>query len=52
MFIDQVIHFGKYLGDLAKGRSPKELKSLIEVPYVAHMKVQVLSFNMNFFSSP
>ena len=28
------------------GRSPKKLKSLIEVPYVAHLKVQVLIYNM------
>ena len=30
----------------------KKLKSLIEVPYVAHLKVQVLSFNMNNVFSP
>ena len=42
MFLDQVIHFGKYLEDHVKGHSPKELKSLIEVPYVAHVKVHVL----------
>ena len=47
MILDQIIHFGKYLGDQVKGRSPKELKSLIEVPYMAHLIVQVLSFNMN-----
>ena len=40
------------LGDLVKGRSPKKLKSLIEVPYVAHLKEQVLSFNKNFIFSP
>ena len=39
VFLDQVIYFGKYLGDQVKGHSPKELKSLIEVPYVAHLKV-------------
>ena len=49
MFLDQVIHFSKNLGDQAKNRSPKKLKLLIEVPYVAHLKVQVLIFNMNFF---
>ena len=49
MFLDQVIHFGKYLGDQVKGRSPKELKSLIEVPYVALLNVQALSFNVNLF---
>ena len=35
-----------------KGRSRKKLKSLIEVPYVAHLKVQVVSFNIKLFSSP
>ena len=38
--------------DHVKGHSPKEIKSLIEVAYVAHLKVQVLSFNMDLFSSP
>ena len=52
VFIDQVIHLGRYLGDQVKGRSPKELKSLIEVPYVALLNVQALSFNVNLFSSP
>ena len=52
MFLDQVIHFGKYLGDQVMGRSPKELKSLIEVPYVVHMKLEVLSLNMNLIFSP
>ena len=33
-------------------RSPKKLKSLIEVTYVVHLKVQVLSFNMNLVSYP
>ena len=32
----------KILGDLAKCRSQKKLKSLIEVPYVVHVKVHVL----------
>ena len=48
MFLDQVIHFGKYLGDQVKGRSPKELTSLIEVPYEALLNIQALSFNVNF----
>ena len=38
---------GKYLGEQVKGRSPKDLKSLIEVPYVALLNVQALSFNVN-----
>ena len=52
MFLDQVIHFGKNFGDQVKDRSPKKVKSLIEVPYVELLKVQFLSFNMNLFSSP
>ena len=34
------------------GRSPKKVKSLIEVPNVVHVKVHVLSFNMILVSSP
>ena len=34
------------------GRSPKKLKSLIEVPKVVDVKVHVLSFNMILISSP
>ena len=52
MFLDQVIHFGKNLGDQVKDPSPIKLKLLLEVPYVAHLKVQVVIFNMNLFSSP
>ena len=33
-------------------RSPEKLKSLIEFPYVVHLKVNVLSFNKNLISSP
>ena len=51
VFLDRVIHFGKILGDQVKGRSPKKLKSLIEVPYVAHLQQQVLSMNMNLIFS-
>ena len=40
------------MGDLEKDRPPKKLKSLIEVPYVANLKVQVVSFDMNLISSP
>ena len=40
------------MGDPVKGRSPKKLKSLIEVPNVVHRKVHVLSFNMILISSP
>ena len=46
MFLDRVIHFGENLGDLVKGHSPKKLKEIIYVPYVAHLKVQVLNFNV------
>ena len=52
MFLDRVIHFGQTLEDQAKGRSPKNLESLIEVPNVVHEKVHVLSFNMILISSP
>ena len=52
MFLDRVIHFGDTLGDEVKGRSPKKLKWLIEVPYVVHVRVHVLSFNMILISSP
>ena len=52
MFLDRVTLFGETLGDLVKGRSTKKLESLIEVPNVVHVKVHVLSFNMNLISSP
>ena len=39
VFLDRVIHFGKVSGDDVKGRSPTKVKSLIRVPYVAHLKV-------------
>ena len=38
--------------DQVKGRSPKKLKKLIEVPNVVHRKVHVLSFNMILIASP
>ena len=40
------------MGDQVKGRSPKNLKSLIEVPNVVHVKAHVLSFNVILLSSP
>ena len=52
VFQDKVIHFGKNLGNQVKGHSPEKTESLIEVPYVAHLKIQVLSLNMNLFYSP
>ena len=52
VFLDQFIHFGKNLGDQEKDCSPKKVKSLIEVPYVALLKVQFPRLNMNLFSSP
>ena len=52
VFLNRVIHFGEILGDQDKGRSPKKLKSLIDFPIVAHLKVQVLRFNMNLIFSP
>ena len=50
--LDCVIHFGENLGDKVKGRSPKKLKSLIEVPYIVDEKVHDLSFNIILISSP
>ena len=52
MFLDRVILFGETLVGQVKGRSPKKLKSLIEIHNVVHMKVHVLSFNMIIISSP
>ena len=52
MFLERVIHFGVILGDQVNCRSPKKLKSLIEVPYVAYLNVQVLSFKINLIFSP
>ena len=44
--------FLKILREQLKGRLPKKLRLLMAVPYVAHLIVQVLSFNMNLISSP
>ena len=44
--MEGVSDFVETLGDQVKGRSPKKLKSLIEVPDVVHMKAHVLSLNM------
>ena len=52
MFLHRVIHFGENLRDKVRVRSPKNLKSLIKVPNVVHMKVHVVSFNMILISSP
>ena len=52
MSLERVTHFGETLVDQVKGRSSKNLKALIEVPNVVHVKVHVLSFNMNLISSP
>ena len=51
VFLERVTHFGETLGDPVKGRSPKKLESLIEVPNVVHMKAHFLSFNMFLISS-
>ena len=48
----RVIHFGENLGKQVKGRPARKLKSLIEVPYVTRLKIQVLRFNMILISSP
>ena len=52
MFHDGVPDLGKNMGDQVKNRSPKRLKWLVEVPNVAHLKEQVLSYNINLFSAP
>ena len=52
MILDLVEQFGENLGDQAKGRSQKKSKSLVEVPSVAHLKVQVASFNTILVFSP
>ena len=52
MFLDQVIHFRKNLGHQVKDRSQKKLKLLMELAYVTHLKVQVVSFNINLIFSP
>ena len=52
VFLDRVIHFGETLGDQVKGRFPKKLESLFEVPNLVHMKAHVLSFNVILISSP
>ena len=52
MFLDRVMYFGRSSGDEVNGRSPKKLKSLVGVPYVPQVKVQILSFNMILLSSP
>ena len=52
MLLDRVNNFGETLGDQVKGRSPKKLESLIEVPNIVHVKVHVLSFSMILISSP
>ena len=49
--IGRVINIGGTLGDQVKGRSPKKLESVIEVPNEVHMKVDVLSFNIILVSS-
>ena len=43
--------FRRNFGRSGKGRSPKNLELLIEVPKVVHVKVHVLSFNMILISS-
>ena len=51
MFLDQVVHFEENLGEQVKGRPTSKVKSLIEVPYLTRLKVQVLRFNMNLILS-
>ena len=51
-FLDRVIHFGETWGYQEKGRSPQNLKTLIQVPMVVYLKEHVLGFNMILISSP
>ena len=51
VFLDRVIHIGGSLGYRVNGCSPKKLVSLVEVPYEALLKVQVLSYSMILISS-
>ena len=44
MLLDRVIHFGEALGDQVKCRSPKKLKSLIEVHNLFHVSDLVRIF--------
>ena len=48
MFQVQVKNFGNQV----KVHSPKKIKSLVKVPYVAHLKIQVVSLKMNLFYFP
>ena len=52
MFAVRVILFGENLGDKVRGRSQEKLKSLFRVRYLAHLKVQVLIYNVILISSP
>ena len=52
MFLDRVIYFRGNLVDQVKGRSSKKLKLLIDVTNEAHLKVDILSYNMILISSP
>ena len=40
------------IGDQVRCRSPIKLKQMIELPLLKQLKVQVVIFNMNLFSSP
>ena len=46
MFLDRVIHLGENLGDQVKGRSPKKLKTFIEVSNGVQGKEKVLVGNI------
>ena len=52
VFLDRVVHFGENLGEQVKGYPTRNLKSLIELPYITGLKVQVLRLNMNLISFP
>ena len=51
MLLDRVGNLGENVGEKVKGHPTRKLKSLIEIPYVTRLKVQVLSLNINLISS-
>ena len=52
MFLDQVIYFRGNLVDQVKGSFIEKAKMLIDVTNEAHLKVDILSYNMILISSP
>ena len=48
MFLDRVIHFGETLGDKVKDRSVKKNETLVVVPSVVGINVNVVRLNLLF----